>query len=316
MSYKDCKFVNTWGFIDLCYFKPVKPYEAYYNMKTYPPLDELIQTTNMGIIKRPTIFCHPYALRDLIPLVLNNVINFEFILITNHFDTDMPTGLLNNNILDLFLSNKCLVRWYVQNAVIKHPKITSIPIGMDYHTIANSSNHSWGPHQTPLEQENTLIELRTNMKTWTNRILKIYTTCNLFFGSGHGQDRRDALEQVPKDLLDKEDQRIPRIDTWKKQMEYVFVLSPHGNGLDCHRTWEALLLGCIPIVKTSPIDNIFKDLPVLIVESWSDVNLKLLENTIIKFQKGGYENTHPTHINDKLKMRYWIDKINNCEHVE
>ena len=27
-----------------------------------------------------------------------------------------------------------------------------------------------------------------------------------------------------------------------------FVLSPPGHGLDCHRTWEAILLGAIPIV--------------------------------------------------------------------
>ena len=30
-----------------------------------------------------------------------------------------------------------------------------------------------------------------------------------------------------------------------------FVLSPPGNGIDCHRTWEALFLGAIPIVKRS-----------------------------------------------------------------
>ena len=29
-----------------------------------------------------------------------------------------------------------------------------------------------------------------------------------------------------------------------------FVLSPAGNGVDCHRTWEALLMGAVPIVPS------------------------------------------------------------------
>ena len=32
---------------------------------------------------------------------------------------------------------------------------------------------------------------------------------------------------------------------------YKFALSPEGNGIDCHRTWECLYLGVIPIVKKS-----------------------------------------------------------------
>jgi hypothetical protein len=49
-----------------------------------------------------------------------------------------------------------------------------------------------------------------------------------------------------------------------------FVLSPPGNGPDCHRTWEAIYLGAIPIVKRNfwPFESI--DLPVLIVDHWED----------------------------------------------
>ena len=27
-----------------------------------------------------------------------------------------------------------------------------------------------------------------------------------------------------------------------------FVLSPRGNGVDCHRTWDVLAVGAIPVV--------------------------------------------------------------------
>jgi hypothetical protein len=50
-----------------------------------------------------------------------------------------------------------------------------------------------------------------------------------------------------------------------------FVLSPTGNGLDCHRTWEAMYLGAIPIVKKIHWPFSEKKLPVLIVSEWEDL---------------------------------------------
>ena len=86
------------------------------------------------------------------------------------------------------------------------------------------------------------------------------------------------------------------------QSKYAFVLSPHGNGLDCHRTWEALILGCIPVVRTSPIDSLYEGLPVLIVNEWHDINEELLKNTIEKFKNKSFSY-------EKLTLRYWMDKI-------
>ena len=44
-----------------------------------------------------------------------------------------------------------------------------------------------------------------------------------------------------------------------------FVLSPRGNGLDAHRTWETMLVGAIPIVRHSPLHPLYDRLPVLVV---------------------------------------------------
>ena len=50
-----------------------------------------------------------------------------------------------------------------------------------------------------------------------------------------------------------------------------FVLSPPGNGLDCHRTWEALYLGAIPIVKRASWPFVHLQLPVLVINEWEDL---------------------------------------------
>jgi len=85
-------------------------------------------------------------------------------------------------------------------------------------------------------------------------------------------------------------------------------LSPFGCGLDCHRTWEALILGCIPIIAHSDLDTLFDELPVLFVNNWSDVTQNLLDATI-KAYKGKRFNY------EKLKLEYWVQKIHNTNHT-
>jgi hypothetical protein len=82
---------------------------------------------------------------------------------------------------------------------------------------------------------------------------------------------------------------------------HAFVLSPHGNGLDCHRTWEALCLGCIPIVKTSGLDPLFEDLPVWIVREWSDVTADAMREVVDMFQGRTFKT-------DRLTLTFWTSK--------
>jgi hypothetical protein len=81
-----------------------------------------------------------------------------------------------------------------------------------------------------------------------------------------------------------------------------FVLSPRGNGIDCHRTWEALLMGAIPIVRTSTLDPLFDDLPVLIVEDWNTITESYLNERYdsMKLKKYNLE---------KSFINYWIHLI-------
>lgn len=50
-----------------------------------------------------------------------------------------------------------------------------------------------------------------------------------------------------------------------------FVISPPGNGIDCHRTWEAIYLGAVPVVLTGTLDKALTDsLPILEVQDYRD----------------------------------------------
>jgi hypothetical protein len=53
---------------------------------------------------------------------------------------------------------------------------------------------------------------------------------------------------------------------------HQFVVAPRGNGWDTHRLWEALYLGCVPIVESGPLDSLYAQLgTVLIVKDWATV---------------------------------------------
>ena len=65
-------------------------------------------------------------------------------------------------------------------------------------------------------------------------------------------------------------QRVSASTIHKLMRKTMFVPSPAGNGIDCHRTWEAMYLGAVPVVLKSEFCG-GDDWPVLVVDNWSDL---------------------------------------------
>ena len=58
------------------------------------------------------------------------------------------------------------------------------------------------------------------------------------------------------------------------------MICPQGNGVDCHRNWEVLYLKRVPIMKrTSYLQELYKDYPVLWVDDYAEVTKTLLTNS-------------------------------------
>ena len=227
-----------------------------------------------------------------------------FILVTGHLDYTVPDDYIEKT--NEILNSKNLIHWFSQNLNnTSYNKLTSIPIGLDYHTLTDEKNINllWGDIESPKKQEEFILNLEK--KVFYERIPKIYINFkNTIRGKYGMKDRKDAIEQIPISLQIIEENTISRKETWKNMTKYAFVASPHGNGLDCHRTWEALVLGCIPVVKTSSLDSLYDELPVLIVNNWYDINENLLNNTIEEFKNRNFNY-------DKLTLEYWNNKIKN-----
>lgn len=83
---------------------------------------------------------------------------------------------------------------------------------------------------------------------------------------------------------------------------HQFVLCPRGGGVDTHRLWETLYMGSIPIVERDSAHAGWTDLPILFVDSWTEVTPERLAAEHARI-------TAATWNMEKLKVGYWINKI-------
>jgi hypothetical protein len=282
----DCFYVSSRGILKSC------------NIKENNPISSFTDINNLDLnnIKYGDII---YVCADSIDNFINktNSINTSFILVSGDGDLTVSDELIEN--YKDFINSSKLIKWYSQNCTATHLKIFKIPIGLDYHSYQDHITN----YISPVDHEKKIIEIIKDSQPFYNRINKIYA--NFHFRLEYpNNDRKDAYQNVNKDLVYYTPQRTERFKTYSDQTIYAFVLSPHGNGLDCHRTWESLILGSIPIVKKSQLDELYVDLPVLIVNEWSDLTQELLDETIITFKNKKFNY-------NKLTLKYWTEKIKN-----
>ena len=100
---------------------------------------------------------------------------------------------------------------------------------------------------------------------------------------------------------------IERTELWRKMAGVRFVASPPGAGMDCHRTWEALVVGSVPIIQRFPhMVGLFEDLPVWQIENVSEVTpesiLRTAHEISNKLQKNQYNFR-------KLTVGWWKEQL-------
>jgi len=323
-----CKYINIRGIVKSCDIHSLTPISSIHDLIGYD-FDTLKNNS------KPTIYTI-YICNSAISKFANKLkndkafanLNCKFILVSGDSDDTCPDDLFSfydsnsdsDHIFKEFIENDKIIHWYSQNCVQTnhtfHKKLSQLPIGLGYHHLHNEDiEEDANKIISPMKQEAVLDNIIHNSKQmklpFWKRELKCYINFNFeknYMRSRFGYDRYEALTKIPNNLIFSEKGEVDRTTSWNNQSKYAFVASPFGNGLDCHRTWEAIILGCIPIVKTSGLDSLYDDLPVLIVNDWTDITEKLLMIVIsefkLKHEKGEFNYY-------KLTLKYWIDKINS-----
>jgi hypothetical protein len=184
-------------------------------------------------------------------------IETPYILFTHNGDLPVDDNYL------IYMDNPNLLKWYGQNIMTRHPKLSSIPIGL--------ANEIW-PHG----DEKIFGEV-INQNLLKERLIYVNFDLNT-----NRCEREYCLNKLNQQGLEMGD-KLPFKEYLQEVSKSYFVVSPNGNGVDCHKTWESLYLKTIPIVTESININFYKNLPIVIIKSWKDFNPNDL--TIDEYQK-------------------------------
>lgn len=153
------------------------------------------------------------------------------------------------------LEGTSIRRWFAVQCATRHPRLTAMPIGIDGRDVPALA-------ATPAAERD--IWLLANFQPRT-------------------PERRQLLESFPWATVTRWPTGVgPKgagygppmsIGSYYAQIARSrFVLSPAGRGWDCYRTYEAMALGAIPIVKRCPPQSDVVDgLPALVIDDWRDV---------------------------------------------
>lgn len=243
-----------------------------------------------------------YLCTDSVSLFVNEVlekIRRPFVLVTG--DSDLPVNGSAIQNIETLLSNPYLEKWFAQNLDYFHQKIEPMPIGLDLHSAWQNPMHYSGQHILPAHQEGELRSVCRTAKKFSERAP--LAVCDWIGHSRYG-DREEAMRLIPKDARVVPTRRLPRYELWQEYTKHAFVASPYGVGFDCHRTWEAIAVGCVPIVKKSRMSSLFEGMPVLMVDSWNELTADFLQCQQQIFSSRQFDYS-------KAFMAYWCSSIND-----
>ena len=214
--------------------------------------------------------------------LIHPLIKFPYKLITHNSDKNITERELK------YLDAK-IIKWFAQNVTVNHPKLIPLPIGLE--------NLHYYVNGVP----NLFDKFKRGPSNKKPRVLFGFSV------STNRAERQEALNNLEKNPLADKIEGFPLPPQYLSLLNsYQFVASPPGNGLDCHRTWEAMYLGVIPIVKRSVATEYFLNLglPLLPVENWSDLPPRNGEEL-----SSLYQDIMARKKIDALKMDYWAKLI-------
>jgi len=243
-----------------------------------------------------TVFCHPLALSALMR-VLPRAVSNKLSSGGESKETVLVLGGVDKGIRDvpgraLRAAKKKFDRVYIQANDGSDPGVRTFPVALSHHYIFGYEEFLQNVREAPQEKEN--LVLASWGAVWPELNAEI-------------PDRTKALRFVEKSKWI-EMAVLPRDEYFVALARSKFMLYPRGNGVQSPKGYEALLLGCVPIVTRHPAFEELADrgLPLLIVEEWNDITEEFLveswpecEERLINFT--------PTIQDQKLWFRFSVE---------
>ena len=230
------------------------------------------------------------AHKEFLDFFFQNVhpkINAYYILITHNTDMSEFSQYLK------YLDDNNIIAWLGSNLTLEHKKTFPIPIGL--------ANKFWR-HFRGFNGNTRIID-----EAIKNAPKKRDTLFYMNFNPNtNNKERETVLKTFSSKKFCYNAKRKPYLCFINDLARSKFVASPPGNGIDCHRTWEALHLGAIPIVSSTKLNKMYKNLPVMIIDDWNTITEEFLNKKYKEIKGKNYKM-------QKLTANYWLKKISKLK---
>jgi hypothetical protein len=224
---------------------------------------ETLQFDPDKVLQGDTIYLNLWYLRWFHDEV-HDRIKYPYILVTCDVGDWHPDPDLHK-----FLYDPKLAAWFCRNILFSnHPKIFQIPMGQTdrafgYHCLPRLEELT---RQKPFEKKHFLyMNHFPRDHVARKKVIELFEEAPYSFSRNYSSVPQGHYTHLSKE------------DYYQELAASTFVISPLGLETDCVRTWEALALGCIPIVEHSFLDSLFEDMPVLLVHDWKEINESFLK---------------------------------------
>jgi hypothetical protein len=191
-----------------------------------------------------------YILGELVKKLISQLDNLQKTKVNSIVIMESDTLQKTEEIASLL---KIAKRIYSNNLVGSHENITPIPLGIERQCYRSAGRLKDFKNKIRLDANSRQINFFIAWNDETNPKRKTY---------------KDFFRNMERSFV--LDSRMNARTIHKIMRKSLFVPSPAGNGLDCHRTWEAIYLGCVPVVLKSEFCG-DESWPVLVVNQWSDL---------------------------------------------
>eukprot|EP00928_Gymnodinium_smaydae_P078660 TRINITY_DN62766_c0_g1_i1.p1 TRINITY_DN62766_c0_g1~~TRINITY_DN62766_c0_g1_i1.p1 ORF type:complete len:394 (+),score=77.27 TRINITY_DN62766_c0_g1_i1:46-1227(+) len=253
-----------------------------------------------------TVYVVSSALSAFISEVFPDI-HEPFVLVTGDAIKAVPDEIMGEVEFESFINDERIMHWFSQNGHSEHEKFTRIPNGLDYHTLYRGSGNTWGSSKSPQEQEAELDDVVSNALPFKDR--KDMALAGPW-SSGYAGRTELSSALYYAQAFEYTTTKSTRVELWQRFGGYKFVVSPRGAGWDCHRTWEALIIGCIPMVDATGIDPMWAahSLPVAVVDDWNELSklsAKEIEDKFANVVELREKSAKP----EALTLKYWLDII-------
>jgi len=154
---------------------------------------------------------------------------------------------------EMFQPGSPVTHWFGVQAMATHPHLTAMPLGVEGSVVPYLEAGERCATRDTLLYLNYQVRTQERAQLWSSFARRPWVTADRWTEANAAH----CVSQMGRSK---------------------FVLSRAGNAWDCYRTYEAIHMGAIPIVKRQrPISDVCEDLPVLMVDVWNEISRERLE---------------------------------------